>query len=137
MFLNRMTGIPLCSITHSLCPLGRGPGCPGPQTGACALSSTFTTLEIPAWNSRKLSQMVRSSCGRKSEYLTSQSEVSGGTSPEVGIPTRKVRRTSPTQSTPEHGRLGCDVIPSSDFRGKSNVPIRAFRSELGMTSHPD
>lgn len=37
---------------------GRGPGCPKPHTRACALRRIFTTLEIPASNSRKFSQVA-------------------------------------------------------------------------------
>jgi len=38
--------------------------------------------------------MLRSSCTGTSEFPPSESNVSGGTRPEVGIPTRKVGGTS-------------------------------------------
>jgi len=38
--------------------------------------------------------MLRSTCTRKSEFPSSKSEVSGGTTPEVRFPTRKVGRIS-------------------------------------------
>jgi len=45
--------------------------------------------------------VLRSSCSRKSEFQTSESEVSGcvGTPPQVAIPSRTVGRSSPTANS--------------------------------------